>query len=477
MNDFITIKVRNNNKFQCTGNIKLLNKLQKNMTIRHPNAFFIRQKTNWDGNIKYLTDSGYVASGLLQHVLNLCDDLDIDYELEDYRDDIAIPTVPTKIGNMVLRKYQFEAVSSIVNNTIDGLPYPIGIINTATNSGKTLMSVAIHKSYGDRYNTIILINSGDLYNQMLTEIPAIIGEKDFGYIRGKDFKLGRVTLAMVQTLYSNIEVVKHELSSYFQIALVDECDLADNKTYKTILKYLINTKVKCGLSGSVYVSDLKKHLVQNMNIRSFFGEELYKVTKKEMVDKGHSSNLKIKILQGNTRVITDLPYDEEYRIGISTNEARGLVSIERALVNIGLKRYPILVVCRYHEHVENLYKQFISDKRFRKYKICFVHHKIKDRKEIIDRFRAGEITILISSLIIKRGQNFPRLRVLHNASGGKKDENVMQLMGRAERKNLNKKIKTNYIEDFMDEGKHLKRHSNGRIRRYKKEGFKVSKLF
>ena len=72
--------------------------------------------------------------------------------------------------------------------------------------------------------------------------------------------------------------------------------------------------------------------------------------------------------------------------------------------------------------------------------------------------------------------NLKLIRTLINAAGGDSWRNVLQIFGRALRKEAGVKEEVN-VEDFMDEGRYLKRHSKHRINYYKKEGFPVGELY
>jgi superfamily II DNA or RNA helicase len=192
------------------------------------------------------------------------------------------------------------------------------------------------------------------------------------------------------------------------------------------------------------------------------------------MDMGYSTPIVVKIIKGNTKVKMKGDYDEEYRQGITRSRERTRMSLQRAEFYLRRGCYPILIVGRYHEHVERLYNSFQA--RFGdKYRVAYIHHKIKDRKEILDRFKSGEIDILIASLIIKLGQNMPLIGYLQNAAGGDSQINALQLVGRAIR--IHESKKKVYYEDFYDVGHYLLRHSKHRMAYYKKQGFKVIELW
>ena len=331
----------------------------------------------------------------------------------------------------------------------------------------TIIAAGIYKSFKN-VKALMLINDSALFSQFTEEIPQLIG-KDYGGIQGKNITPGNFTVAMVQTLYRNINDFRNLLSTY-DMVLVDECDLSTSKSYKTILKQLYNAKIRVGLSGTI---GKHKDPIKNWEINAFFGNELYVISKQELIKRKVSAPLVIKISLGNTLIKIPGDYDAEYNTGITNSKERTDALLKRIAFNLDRGRLPQLVVAQYHEHVENLYG--VISKKYPKLRITYTHHAIKNRNDIFKEFREGKIDILISSMIVKRGKNFPLIKVIYNAGGGDSFINTSQLMGRGERKDKSK-TKT-YFEDFRDMGRYLQRHSKHREIYYKKEGFKIIPLY
>lgn len=469
----ITIQLQNN-KCKITGDRVETLKLINSLKFRHPNAFFIRQymPKGWDGMFYPITEYGYFYAGLFRLVENKIKELGYKYSVVDIRQGVDTnPKVPKKIGKYILRDYQYLAVKSIIEQKIKGdISLPIGVLKMATNAGKTLMMSAIWKSFKNT-KAIMLINDGDLYNQFLKEIPDIIGKENMGYIRAKEAKWGNFTIAMVQTLSRDINKYKHNLSQY-DIVLVDEADLSDNKSYKNIIKNCYNAFCRVGLSGTIYMSTLAKDRLKNINLESFLGPEVYNLSKREMMDMGYSTELVIKICEGNNKDIKAfLSYPEAYEKLITKNMDRHEKCIDRIIFNYGYKRLPMMVVCQFKKHTEILFK-IIKD-RFPELRVEYAHSGINDkiRSSILEDFRVGKVDILVTSYIVKRGKNYPLIRYILNASGSDSNSTISQLMGRGERTHESKsKV---YMDDMFDKGKYLLRHSKHRVNYYKKEKVKV----
>lgn len=456
----------NNNKLQLKGNIITLNKVYEDMKVKHPNAYWLRQymEKGWDGKIKYLTDAGYAKSGLLPMVTSIIEKYNEEYDIVDRRSALEINEIPLIIGEFKARDYQIEATESIVYNEISGIPFQRGIIGAATNAGKTLIAAMLFKSFIGA-KCLILVNNTDLYQQFLDDMPKMFGDK-WGFMQGKNVKWADIMVCMTPTLRNRLSEFSRELASY-NMVLFDECHLITSKTNKKVMTALYNTAIRVGLSGTAFGH---KDPTKNMDVRAFFGEQTYTISNMELMDAGYSTPIVIKIWKGNTKIKVKGDYDEEYKQGISLSRERTRQTLERIDYYTRRSCYPILVVGRYHQHVEALYRS-IQARFGHKFRVAYIHHKIKDRKDILDRFKRGDIDILISSLIIKLGQNMPLIRCMINAAGGDSMINALQLVGRAIRKHKSKtKV---YYEDFYDEGFYLKRHSKHRLQYYRHQGFKI----
>lgn len=468
----VKIIINNNNTYQLEGNLKVLTKLYKSFKLKHPGAFFLRKsgvmQKGWDGHIDYITEGLKFKPGLLTSVVEKLKELEQDVKIEDNRVDFNIkPKLQERVGNQDLRPYQIKAVKSILNNKVCDIPHYIGVIDAATNAGKTTIMAAIHLAFKSKIPTIVLLKDGDLFEQFRKEMPNLIPPQELGFVRGKEMNFQNFTIAMIQTLSPRVKEYVNQLSK-FGICLVDEADEGDSKSYKNIITRLYNCKVRVGLSGTIYMSKLKKDEMKNRNLKTFFGEVLFKITKKEMVDLGFSTTVVVKLYPGSNKPSVK-GYPEEYDENITKNKSRASIGANLMKRAIRFKRIPAIVIYRFHEHGKLLlkvYRKTIPNKR-----IELVHGDTKNRKTLMAEFREGKIDILISSFIVKRGKNFPLIRYIQNVSATDSQETVSQIMGRGERKHESKK--KYYLDDFMDEGNYLKRHSKHRKLYYLREGFTV----
>lgn len=460
----------NNNKFQLKGNMKVLNKVYEDMKVRHPKQWYLRphMPPGWDGKIKFITDSGYAKAGLLPMVTSLIEKYEEEYDIIDRRNALEFKEIPLKVEGFEERPYQVEAVESIIFNEVAGIPFQRGIIGAATNAGKTIIAAMLYKSFVDA-KCLILVNNTILYQQFLDDMPTMFGDK-WGYMQGKKVKWANIMVCMTPTLRNRLSEFSSKLAKY-NMVIFDECHLITSKTNKKVVTALYNTAIRVGMSGTAFGH---KDPTKNMDVRSFFGDQTYTISNMELMDMGFSTPIVVKIIRGNTKIKIKGDYDEEYRQGVSLSRERTRQTLRRISYYVRRDCYPILVVGRYHEHVESLYRS-IQARFGSEFRVAYIHHKIRDRKDILDKFKAGDIDILVASLIIKLGQNMPLIRTMINAASGDSQINALQLVGRAVR--LHKSKRKVYYEDFWDEGYYLKRHSKHRLQYYRHQRFKVIELW
>lgn len=478
--DKVKIIITNNNVGRLEGSAKVLLKLYNAFRIKHPNAWHImmyQRNNRWDGYIDYISKTGTFKLGLLSKVFDTLIGWGLkpkDIKIIDTREPLNItPVIPDTIGDKTLRDDQKKALKNLLFHKINGVPFLIGAGDYSVGFGKTLLYAAIFKAFHYELKTAVLLNDSDLFEQFKREIPYLLPGKDIVFVRGnKVFKWGDFNVIMVQSLVKNLDLYKRNIAD-IKILLLEEADVIDNRTYKTVIPHFYNTQIRIGLSGTLYMSKLKKHLVHNMNVMSFIGDKIDQVRLSDQIKKGSSTPVVIKMIyvpgdSGNTN-----NYPEEYKENIINNPTAYNISFTRIMLNAQYDRFPMVVVCNYIDHCERLYKYFTERAKELSlpWVIKYMHHKTPNRNQLVADFRDGKIDILISTTIIARGKNLPTMRYLQNITSMDSQEKSIQILGRLVRKHESKD--KGYIDDLVFPGKYLKRHGNHRKVYYKNQKLKV----
>jgi superfamily II DNA or RNA helicase len=477
------IIIRNCNVAELDIPLKYATKLYNEFAIRHPNAFYLRTRQrgmqNWDGKIKYITKTGQFKIGLLPSVYKRCIELGIKPIIVDMRQPLPkVSKVVTQIGKYKLRPEQEKAVKAILSNKLGETPFQIGVLDYTVNAGKTLIMSALYLSYKKQLKTLLITNDSDWLNQARDEFKQYLPGEDITFVQGKVLNWSNFTIGMVQSISRNMKYYQNELAK-IDMVLIDEADQGSSKQYQNVITRLFNTRVRIGLSGTIYMSKLAKDKVKNMNLRCFFGDVIAEFKLKDSIKKGYSTKTVVKTVEGKPwfgNWESDcMSYNEIYDDSITNNKIAWTMALDRLKWNLNQGRYPALVVCKHIAHCENLYK-FFKERLDNTHNIAYVHVNTptKLRQQIMKDFREGKIDTLVSTTIIARGKNFPKLRYLLNTASMDSQEKSIQFLGRLVRKDESKsKV---YLDDLHYPGNYLSRHGNHRRKYYQDQGLKVIRL-
>lgn len=477
------IIIRNCNVAELDIPLKYATKLYNEFAIRHPNAFYLRTRQrgmqNWDGKIKYITKTGQFKIGLLPSVYKRCIELGIKPIIVDMRQSLPkVSKVVTQIGKYKLRPEQEKAVKAILSNKLGETPFQIGVLDYTVNAGKTLIMSALYLSYKKQLKTLLITNDSDWLNQARDEFKQYLPGEDITFVQGKVLNWNNFTIGMVQSISRNMRYYQNELAK-IDMVLIDEADQGSSKQYQNVITRLFNTRVRIGLSGTIYMSKLAKDKVKNMNLRCFFGDVLAEFKLKDSIKKGYSTKTIVKTVEGKPwfgNWESDcMSYNEIYDDSITNNKIAWTMALDRLKWNLNQGRYPALVVCKHIAHCGNLY-EFFKERLDNTHNIAYVHVNTptKLRQQIMKDFREGKIDILVSTTIIARGKNFPKLRYLLNTASMDSQEKSIQFLGRLVRKDESKsKV---YLDDLHYPGNYLSRHGNHRRKYYQDQGLKVIRL-
>lgn len=470
----------NNSKSKVICSAQTLEALRELMKIKAKNYFWspAYRRREWDGYIHYISDrTGLFDTGLLDQVCKHLRVLEKRYTIVDERETFRdIHEVKELGGGITLRSDQSKALHLILNNRIEGIKFPRGIMAEATNYGKSIIAAALFASFSQKRLGLLLVNSKTLFEQALPDLQKMLGKDQVGWVKSGSIKWLRINVCMVQTLCNLIKknMRLRDMLAKESIVVIDEWDeLVNRKDCQEILKYVYNAPIRIGLTGT---EQLSKDKTRNQNQFKFCGPIIHKTTNKELVDQGVSSKPTITFLRGNQKGGMRGNWQKEYLRRIVKNRDRNdkIWKATRKRVDRG----PVLILFKLHEHAIQLMDSCPEDLN-KHYKIGVVHHKTANRENIIKNFNDGKVDILLASMIIRRGKNLPFIRFLINAAAGDSEVNVLQIFGRALRKTVKgkrKKVKVEMVE-FFDKGYYLQRHSKHRIRYYKKQQFPVRELY
>lgn len=422
----------------------------------------------WDGTYYFLSYNRF-PTGFLPSVLKLLKANGInDITLIDERDNMPIFDTdfnPSIIGDFELRDYQIDIIKKC-NNILKehNFLFPRGIINGATNAGKSIIAVGIVKSIIN-CKCLFLVHNKLLYNQSIKYFSEFF---DVGEINASTYKVKDFTVGMFQTLSNRIKdsgTVQYDLTNSFNTLIVDEAHRAGSKEYASLINS-INTGGKYFISGTTLKNDSE---YKNLLILGLSGKILAKIDNKALIEKGVSRDPIVNlhyINEVNNYLPDKFSYVEEQDSKIHYSLIRAVRIID--IIKENTDKY-ILLSFKNIEHGK--YLKDLIEKHIPDLKLGFIYGLSDDRQEMLDKFINKEINLLISSLILKEGINLPNIDMLILSQGGKSEITTIQLIGRALR--AKKDCNTVIIHDFYDDGKYITTHSKARIKTYIDEGFNI----
>lgn len=428
---------------------KLNKTINKELSYEKQGAFWIKRRGFWDGKVRlYSLKRQTFNVGLLSRVKKIFKLYSEKYEFMDLQvvdrrrchNSIEMPTQL----NIELRDYQKDAVSAFTHHRI-------GVIEVATGGGKT--EIALECIRRIRKNTIILVHTQELFNQWLARIKDRL-HLDAGQIKSGVFKPKSVTVAMIQTLSILIKRGNQECLRVLRamnLLISDECHHIPCDTVYTIARLTPNTIWRLGLSATPYRED-----GEDMKIEAVSGRVIYKAGVDQLVTKGYLVPATINYITLEDAGDDDLwlDYVSCYNDYIVNNEMRNFHVIDIAKRESKNGNVLILVDRIYHG---NLLKEKLQDSMF-----ISSESTSEEREAIVKRMKNDNNGIIIATQLFKEGVDFPNLRTLILACGGKSSVALMQRIGRLLRifEGKHRAI----IYDFVDTVKWLKEHYKKRLK-------------
>jgi superfamily II DNA or RNA helicase len=428
---------------------------------------FLQKK--WDGRIhlaKYKNRTITIPIGLLKTVRFALDKHNIEYSIIKRR-------ITIKKRNMIfnekiiLRDYQKEAVESFCKTGI-------GILNMCIRSGKTLTAAAIIAKLNVK--TLFVVPSKFLLFQVEKSLRKSIPNADIGIIGGgqktEGYDITIITyqsFAAIRKKNKNSELCK-SLTTGYDMIIVDEFHHSKSTEWKKPL--LESTaKFRLGLSATVFFENEKEWSTGVIYLKAICGEICFKITMNELIKLGFLLQQKVELYDINKpKNLFYEPWSEELtKKTIHENHYRNNI-IARLATKKMLDGSNVLIISRRLAQIDaisNLLKHYKAE-----HLILKGDTKNKIRKESIELFEKGKISILISN-ILNEGADIPNLECVIVADGGK---DIKQTIQKLRNMTISPGKEGAMLIDFYDSTNvHLREHSKERIKVYESELFAIER--
>lgn len=259
-----------------------------------------------------------------------------------------------------------------------------------------------------------------------------------------------------------------KMVSKCELLLIDECDKASSKYYKPLIEKWFNGRYIYGFSGTPFDN---ARPVENLILRSRFGQILSKSTRAELTELGAIQPVKYYMMKfGEEDRFNKMAYDIAEKEFVINNIVfhKTVKKICDSFPNDGTL---ILVdtsnVQLLGEQLEKVIpgSVFISGQT-----------STKKRDEALRAFESREIKVLIGSKIIKRGLDLNGgCENLIICGGGKRQDNFDQMIGRAVRKT--KRGWSRVFDFYFACSYYLLSHSRKRLKFINEMGYETTVIY
>lgn len=463
----ITINYLNHSWSLIQGDLKHIRMIKKYFSISYKNAFHMqRANPNFDGKYKFVNKSNMIPNGLLSKLYAYVKAKNISFKIIDnkglrkrkmlpddkYSFELYDPDFTLKMEG----RYAFQKKS-----VIRALYYTRGILNLATNAGKTEIMAGIIKNLLIIYPDIIIfviVPSLQLLEQTSQRLSVRLQRKIFVY-HGKKRKINNINITTVQTLYAEKNkqrknILKNDVNCFF----IDEAHAVSSSKnwYGTLMSIFANAKYRFGMTGTVKVDERVKEYM----IESSTGTIIHKVTNDELINLGVSVKPTIYFLPIYISGIHDgMTYQQELKHIFKSKDF--YIPFIKFFNSKDSGGNMILVSFLNHGRILETYlpnSKFLSGK-----------DKVSDRNKVLKEWADGKYKTIIATQIFKFGLDTHHIKRMYLLSIGAKTSKTLQEMGRALRKNKIGRVDIYFIKFLGSE--YLIKHANKQKKLCQKENF------
>ena len=510
----LTIEVGNVFSKAKTGSSRIMSALYDGMSCLCEGYYFnpSYKAGRWDGKTHFFNrSSGKFPTGMLHKALEILGPFELNIKLVDTRegshlgeyaqvdDESDLPWGPSQVqfplttfkeiilpGGKQLRDYQVDAVNKVINHYEHGMLFQRGIINIATNGGKTVIAEALINHLlpyitGDRV-FLFVTHSKEIAHQAIKSFEADLGIK-VGLIGDGKANIQSVTVAMVSTLYSRMkrkQEMFQELTSRTIGFIGDEIHHSSSNSWYEVLTKFENAYIRLGLTGTVQKAEEKR-----MKLYAACGSILVKISNDFLIQNEYSAKPKCFIVPidypdidrtmryyGQPDRTGMLEYPDVYLKGISANTYRNYIIALICNKEVTQNKGQVLVLVEHVEHGANI--QTMIEQVNPELQAVFLHGSLssQERQNGLDLLKSGDVDVVISTSILDEGVDVPNINALIYARGGKSIRKVLQGIGRGLRKKEDGSQLHFY--DFLDDtSEFLVKHTSSRYDTLKKEKFET----
>jgi len=394
------------------------NIVKERLTMPNPAYTDAVKMKRWTGHIpktlSYYEHNGndlIVPRGFARQLIQLATQGEVSWKVEDRRR--VLPDVDV-VFKGTLRDYQQEAIADV-------LKHDHGVLNAATGSGKTTMT--LYTIAARKQPCLVIVHTKELLNQWIDRATQFMNmERDeIGVIGDGKRQIGkRLTVGIVNSIYP----IADEIKQHFGFIVVDECHHCPSRTFTEAISQF-DCRYMLGLSATPYRRDgLSKLIYWHL------GDMVHQVDKHRLIQTG--SILKPEIVTRQTHFSTSYDPSGEYSKMLSElaeDADRNHLIVSDVIQEAAKCSGIILVLSDRKSHCEIL-TGMLTDKGI-KAAMLIGDLSSGKRREVIEKINTGEVDVIVATgSLVGEGFDLPALSSLFLVTPIKFSGRVLQYLGR-----------------------------------------------
>ena len=326
------------------------------------------------------------------------------------------------------RPYQQEAIQAIEAGLSRGITRPL--LSLPTGTGKTVIFSQVIDRRSSKGRSLIICNREELLTQSQSKVGIVSPNLSTGIIKAESNQFDRdVLIASIQTLSRPNRL--RQLPSDISTIIIDEAHHSCADSYKNVLEHLgsfrdDNPPLTLGVTATPLRLDRK-------NLNDIFQEVVFEKNILEMIVAGYLCDLKA------MQVKLDIDFNKLRRVDGDFVEKE----VSQAMIEA---KAPALIAEKVSKFASNRKTIIFCPNVDLSHKVAKCCQDLglaaqaidgtldsQTRKEILQRFEAGSLSVLVNCNLLCEGFDCPRVDAIVMARPTKSKSLYMQCLGRGTR--------------------------------------------
>jgi len=328
---------------------------------------------------------------------------------------------------MELRNYQEECIEILKSNKKKQL------IQLPTGSGKTVIFLSYLRKNSKK--ALIVVPTLDLQYQIYENALNFYHKDEICMKKNSvNLKKSKIYILVANSLASE-KVMNFFLNEDLDHIIIDEAHKALSKMYMNFIDFYETNGKNFKLIGFTATPER----LDRKSLLGIFKEITYKKTIYNLIQAGYLCDVKCYRIKTNNKIESENKTQDFKSIEIKSldNYSRNKLIYDTLFEHcLGKKT---LIFCLSVDHAEKIAHYLRSEKGIKAFAI-HGNQKISHRKEILNKFKSGEIKVLTNCQLLTEGFDEPSIECLIIARPTKSKSLYCQMIGRGVRKFPNKEI-------------------------------------